>query len=96
LTILYFRNFSKNKYFVQISPNIARDIPLVVQTVGLSGLKPNCICINFPTVSNERTDYEFFYNVARHAAATDCALIVTKNIDKFPEMNTIETVRQFS
>jgi len=64
----------------------------MVQTVGLSGLKPNCICLNFPTVKSDRTDYSFFYNVARHANVTDCALIVTKNIDNFPDTNEIATV----
>ncbi len=32
-----------------------------------------------------RKDYSFFYNTARHAAQTDCALIVSKNIDEFPD-----------
>ena len=68
----------------QISPDIARDVPLLTQSVGLSGLKPNCICINFPTVASDREDYSFFYNTARQSAATDSALIVTKNIENFP------------
>jgi len=70
---------------IAISPDIARDVPLLTQSVGLSGLKPNCICINFPTVSADRQDYKFFYNTARQSAATDSALIVTKNIENFPD-----------
>ena len=66
----------------------------MIQSVGLAGLKPNCISLNFPTTSDQgRSNYGFFYNVARHAVATDCSLIVTKNIEAFPEHNEIETVR---
>ncbi|CBY33684.1 unnamed protein product [Oikopleura dioica] len=70
---------------VAVSPKIADDVPLICQCSGISGLKPNCIVLNFPTVSPSRKDYSFFYNTARHAAQTDCALIVSKNIDEFPD-----------
>jgi len=76
---------------IAISPDIARDVPLLTQSVGLSGLKPNCICINFPTVASDREDYSFFYNTARQSAATDSALIVTKNIENFPASTDIVT-----
>ena len=77
----------------QISPDIARDVPLLTQSVGLSGLKPNCICLNFPTVASDREDYSFFYNTARQSAATDSALIVTKNIENFPATSDIVEVK---
>jgi len=71
---------------ITIAPDIARDAPLMIQSVGLAGLKPNCISLNFPTTTDQgRSDYAFFYNVARHAVATNCSLIVTKNIEAFPE-----------
>jgi len=76
---------------ITIAPDIARDVPLMVQSIGLSGLKPNCICLNFPTITSDRKNYAFFYNVARHAVATQCSLIVTKNIEAFPEHKQIET-----
>ena len=64
---------------------------MALQATGLSGLRPNTYCLNFPTVMAGRS-YDFFYSVLRHATAAQCSLLVTKGIDKFPAPEQKKTV----
>ena len=66
---------------------------MALQATGLSGLRPNTYCLNFPTVMAGRS-YDFFYSVLRHATAAKCSLLVTKGIDKFPAPEEKKTVLQ--
>jgi len=68
---------------IVITPNCSENIHVALQATGLSGLRPNTYCLNFPTVMAGRS-YDFFYSVLRHATAAKCSLLVTKGIDKFP------------
>lgn len=67
---------------------------MILQATGVSGLRPNTYCLNFPTVSGSR-DYSFFYSTMRHAQGAGCSVLVTKNIENFPSSSkeTIEDVR---
>ena len=76
-------SFSKLKLDFKITPNCSENIHVALQATGLSGLRPNTYCLNFPTVMAGRS-YDFFYSVLRHATAAKCSLLVTKGIDKFP------------
>ena len=67
-----------------VSPDISSNVPIVLQTVGIAGLRPNTICLNFPSTSKSRSNYDFFYKVMRHADASELSVLVTKNIENFP------------
>lgn len=68
---------------IVVTSNCSENIHVALQATGLSGLRPNTYCLNFPTVMAGRS-YDFFYSVLRHATAAKCSLLVTKGIDKFP------------
>jgi len=68
---------------IVVAPNSAENIHVALQALGLSGLRPNTYCLNFPTVMAGRS-YDFFYAVLRHATVAGCSLLVTKGITKFP------------
>ena len=68
---------------IQVTPNCSDNIHVALQATGLSGLRPNTYCLNFPTVMAGRS-YDFFYSVLRHATAANCCCVITKGIDKFP------------
>jgi len=78
---------------IVVTPNCSENIHVALQATGLSGLRPNTYCLNFPTVMAGRS-YDFFYSVLRHATTAQCSLLVTKGIDKFPAPEEKKTVLQ--
>lgn len=75
---------------VVISENQAHGISCLIQTSGLGGLRHNSVVVPWPDEWSTNKNFEEsrkFVDIVRHVVAAKCAILVPKNIQKYPYSN---------
>ncbi|KAE9550063.1 hypothetical protein FO519_006727 [Halicephalobus sp. NKZ332] len=75
---------------VVVSETQAHGISCLIQTSGLGGLRHNSVIVPWPDQWSNNKSFEEskkFVDIVRHVVAAKCAILVPKNIQKYPYSN---------